>query len=103
MPDRVHAADGARPTVRSLLDDSLCTPRVQSLEAACAELAARPLDGTLAELRQVVARPVSPEECRRLHVLISSLYHHSSASLELTTVLRHEVSSALRTRHRTEE
>lgn len=75
------------------------------LEAAAAELSARPLPETVADIREVLTgpTPISPDECRRLHVLISSLYHHAGASLELTTVLRHEVSSALRTQRPTEE
>lgn len=90
-----------RPTVRGLLNSRLREPRVRFLEAAVAEVSARPLPETVAEIRAVLAEqtPISPEECRRLHVLISSLYHHSGASLELTTVLRHEVSSALNTHH----
>jgi len=74
---------------------------VRFLEAAAAQLAARPLPETVAGIRTVLAgpTPIRPEDCRRLHILISSLYHHSGASLELTTVLRHEVSSALRTQH----
>jgi hypothetical protein len=92
------------PTVRDLLDDSLHSPRVRSLEAACADLAARPLDGTLAELRQAVALPVTGEACRRLHVLVSTLYHHAGAPPSLTEQLRAEIETAKsRRRHRTEE
>ena len=81
-------------TVRDLLSDPLRTPRVQSLEAACARIADRPLDGTLAELRQVIAEPVTGEASRRLHVLVSTLYHRAGVALEMTIALRGEIEAA---------
>ena len=65
------------------------------LEDEAARFAGKPLDDTVAELRQVTAEPLDPERCRRLHVLISHLYHHCGASFALTTSLRHEVNNAL--------
>jgi hypothetical protein len=67
---------------------------VGSLEAACAELAARPLDVTLAELEGVLAGPVTGEAGWRLHVLVSALYHHAGASLPLTERLRARIQAA---------
>ena len=40
----------ARTTVRALLERKLRSPRVPSLESACAELATCPLGDTLADL-----------------------------------------------------
>jgi hypothetical protein len=100
MPERTDH----RPTVRNLLDDPLRPPRVWSLEAACAQIAVRPLADTLADLRQVIAEPVSGEACRRLHVLVSTFYHRAGAPLALTEDLRAEIETAKsRRRHRTEE
>lgn len=83
-----------KPTVRDILDDSLHTPRVRSLEAACARIAERPLDRTLAELRQVIAEPVTSEASWRLHVLVSTLYHRAGVALDLTIALRGEIETA---------
>jgi hypothetical protein len=96
------------PTVRGLPDGPLPVPRVRSLEMACDQLATRPLADTLAELGRVVARPVTGEECRRLHVLVSTLYHRAGAPLSLTEQLRAEIETAKSRRHhhyhhRTEE
>ncbi|BBB01124.1 hypothetical protein RVR_8381 [Actinacidiphila reveromycinica] len=81
-------------TVRHLLDDTLRLPRVPSLEAVCARIADRPLSVTLAELRQVVAEPVTGEGGRRLHVLVSTLYHRAGASLARTEELRASIHAA---------
>ncbi|WP_328463639.1 hypothetical protein [Streptomyces sp. NBC_00448] len=83
-----------RLTVGVLLDEDLRVPRVWALEAACAELAARPLDVTLAELEAVLAAPVTCEAGRRLHLLVSALYHHAGASLPLTEQLRARIQAA---------
>jgi len=98
MPDttRIHGS----PTVRGLLDARLREPRVRSLEDEVARFTGRPLDDTVAELRQVTAGPLDVEACRRLHVLISYLYHHCGAPFALTTNLRHEVNTALHTKRK---
>ena len=81
-------------TVRDLLEDPLPLPRVQSLEESCVRIAGRPLDVTLAEIRQALRGPVSGESRRRLHVLVSTLYHRAGASLDLTIALRTEIEAA---------
>lgn len=78
----------SRITVRSLLEQKLRTPRVPTLESACAALADRPLDETLDELDAVLSGRVSGEAGWRLQVLVSALYHHAGASLLLTEELR---------------
>jgi hypothetical protein len=83
-----------RITVRSLLERKLRTPRVSSLESACAQLAARPLDDTLTDLDRVLCGPVSGEAGWRLQVLVSALYHHAGASLPLTEELRARIQAA---------
>lgn len=90
-------------TVRDLLDTPLDAPRVRSLEAACDQLAARPLEDTIAELRTAVAQPVTGEGGRRLHVLVSTLYHRAGASLELTKSLRAEIEAAQTAEHTEED
>ena len=85
---------GIRASVRGLLDSQLPLPRMQTLESACALVAARPLDVTLAELREVVALPLDNEAKRRLHILVSTLYHCAGATLLLTEQLRSEISAA---------
>jgi len=84
----------SQSTVRSLLDEPLRSPRVPSLESACAELAACPLDDTLADLDRVLSGPVSGEAGWRLQVLVSALYHHAGASLPLTEELRARIQAA---------
>ena len=87
-------------TVRALLDDPLRLPRMYSLEEACARIAGLPLDPTLTEMRQVIAQSITGEGCRRLHVLVSTLYHLAGAPLALTEELRAEIEAA-RTAQRT--
>ena len=84
----------ARTTVRALLERKLRSPRVPSLESACAELATCPLGDTLADLDRVLSGPVSGEAGWRLQVLVSALYHHASASLPLTEELRARIQAA---------
>jgi len=91
-----------RPTVRSLLDAPLKMPRLRSLEEACDQLAAQPLADTLADLRTAIRQPVTGEGSRRLHVLVSTLYHRAGAPLDLTKELRAEIESAHTAQH-TEE
>jgi hypothetical protein len=84
----------ARGAVRALLDAALREPRVHSLEAAAARIAARPLADTLLDLDAVLASPVTGEDCRRLHVLVSSLYHRAGAPLTLTQELQAAIEAA---------
>lgn len=81
-------------SVGHLLDAHLSLPRVGSLEAACTELAGRPLDITVAELDLVLSSPVTGEAGWRLQVLVSALYHHAGASLPLTERLRARIQAA---------
>ncbi|WP_146088173.1 hypothetical protein [Actinacidiphila yanglinensis] len=64
------------------------------LEDACALLAQRPLDQTLAELDTVLGRPLPEDGGRRLHVLVSTLYHQAGAPLDLTEDLRARIEGA---------
>jgi hypothetical protein len=88
------------PTVTGLLSAELREPRVRFLEGEAARFGGKPLDDTVAELRQVTASSLDGEACRRLHVLISYLYHHCGASFALTTSLQHEVNAALHIEHK---
>jgi hypothetical protein len=81
-------------SVRALLTEALREPRVHSLEAAAALLAAHPLAEVEGDLRTVLAMPVTGEDCRRLHVLVSTLYHRAGASLALTTELQAAIEAA---------
>lgn len=94
----MHDQDQA-PTVRDLLDNSLPLPRVQSLEVMCTRIARCPLDGTLADLRQALTAPITREAGRRLHVLISTLYHRAGVSRVLAEELRAAIEAA-QTGHR---
>ncbi|SDN63869.1 hypothetical protein SAMN05216259_10527 [Actinacidiphila guanduensis] len=80
--------------MRALLERELRSPRVPSLETACARLADRPLDDTLADLDDVLSGPVTVEAGWRLQVLVSALYHHAGASLPLTEELRARIHTA---------
>ncbi|BBA97180.1 hypothetical protein RVR_2807 [Actinacidiphila reveromycinica] len=81
-------------SVHDLLADPLPLPRVRTLEVFCAGLAGRPLEVTLAELRRALLGPVSGESRRRLHVLVSTLYHRAGAPLDLTIELRGDIEAA---------
>src|SRR5574337_1158375 len=88
-------------TVRAFLDEELAPGRrTHHLDALCARVAGQPLDSTVASLREVVAGRIGLEDYRRLHVLISHLYHACGASIPLTTELRAEVAAAVM-RHET--
>ena len=84
----------ASGAVRTLLDALLREPRVRSLEAEAARVASRPLDATVADLRSALRQPVTGEDCRRLHVLVSTLYHRAQAPLDLTEELRAAIEKA---------
>lgn len=82
-------------SVQRLLQQPLGLPRVPALEAACIAVAtARPLWQTLTDLRQVLAGSLPADAGWRLQVLVSALYHHAGASLELTESLRAQVQAA---------
>lgn len=70
--------------------------RVRDLEALADEVAQRPTDAVLRDLRTVLAqRPLSGEDSRRLNVLLSQLYHASATvDRRLVDQLRGEVSTA---------
>lgn len=82
------------PTVRGLLDARLREPRVPSLEGAAARIAALPLDTTVAAIRDTLTAAVTGEDCRRLHVLVSTLYHRAGAPLGLTAELCDAIETA---------
>lgn len=82
------------PTVRGLLDAKLRDPRVRSLETEVTRVADRPLRDTVADLRTTLSEPITSEDCRRLHVLISTLYHRAGADLTLTEELRAAIETA---------
>jgi hypothetical protein len=88
-----------RPTVAGLLAAELREPRVRFLEDEVSRFAGMPLEATVSELRQVTTSHLDAEACRRLHVLVSYLYHHCGASFALTTTLQREVNAALSTLH----
>jgi hypothetical protein len=69
---------------------------VPELTQLTAEIAAQPLHETVTDLRRVIkARAVGIEDQRRLHVLISELYHRCpEADLTLVGRLRAEVTAA---------
>jgi hypothetical protein len=69
--------------------------RLQELTSAMADVTARPLDVTIDDLRMVIkTRRIGIEDQRRLHVLISGLYHRNGASHALVHELRAEVLDA---------
>lgn len=83
------------PTVRGLLDAELAgARRMQHLQELCADFTDEPLDATVAGLREVLDGRISMEDYRRLHVLISHLYHACGASIPLTRELCAEVNTA---------
>lgn len=87
------------PTVRGLLDAGLPTGRrMEHLKELCGLFTDEPLDATVAGLRGVLADRISMEDFRRLHILISHLYHHCGASFTDTAKLRAEVNASLERR-----
>lgn len=91
-------------TVRGFLDEELSpSRRIKHLEELCARFTGQPLDATVESLRGVLTERIDMEDFRRLHVLISHLYHACGASIPLTTVLRSEVNSAMARRETTAE
>jgi hypothetical protein len=89
-------------TVRDFLDEDLPPfRRVRELEAMAAAFTGQRLDTTISSLRDVLGYPISLEDYRRLHVLISHLYHSCGADIPQTTKLRTEVNQALTQRGNT--
>ncbi|WP_329131409.1 hypothetical protein OG552_10130 [Streptomyces sp. NBC_01476] len=89
-------------TVRAFLDDELpAFRRVRELEAMAGRFTGLPLDGTVEGIRTVIGDRISMEDYRRLHILISHLYHACGADIPLTTELRTEVNLALARRGNT--
>lgn len=90
-----------RYTVREYLDAPLPpTRRLAALDQLLDRFAGQTLDHIVTDLRSTLAGgPVSMEDFRRLHILISRLYHDHDADLPLTRDLRDEVGQA-RARHR---
>ncbi|MEE4541025.1 hypothetical protein V2S66_03455 [Streptomyces sp. V4-01] len=83
-------------TVQDFLDEHLSpSRRIHHLEELCGQFTAQPLDSTLLSLRAVLVHRIGLEDYRRLHVLISHLYHSCGASIPQTTVLRSEVNRAV--------
>lgn len=83
-------------SIRDFLDRQL-SPRsgVAELTKLSAEIAAQPLHETVADLRREIGHGVTTDDQRRLHVLISELYHRCpDADAALVDKLRAEVVSA---------
>lgn len=79
--------------MRGLLNAPLAASRrKEHLEEMCGQFI-YPLHVTVASLRSALNDPVSMEDYRRLHILISHLYHQRGASIPLITQLRAEVNS----------
>jgi hypothetical protein len=87
-------------TVRQYLDAPLGPHRAADLEHLAKHFTGRPLADTVTDLRTELGAGIGMEHFRRLHILISHLYHQCGASIPLTTDLRAEVGQAL-TRHDT--
>jgi len=85
-----------RYTVRGYLDAALPpSRRLAALYQLLDRFADRPLDDIVTDLRRTLDEgPVSMEDYRRLHILISRLYHNHDADLTLTHALRDEVEDA---------
>lgn len=89
-------------SVREFLDAPLRPlQRTEDLDALCARFVDVPLEAVLSDIRRVLAAGVEVEEFRRLHVLISHLYHRCGADVPLTVTLRAEVGHALLARRGT--
>lgn len=83
-------------TVREFLDADLDRlRRASNLEALAAQFTGQPLVETARDLRSVLADGIGMEDYRRLHILISHLYHSCGAGFELINELRDEVGDAL--------
>lgn len=85
-----------RYTVREFLDADLDRLRRSAdLETLVDRFTGQPLADTAADLRAALADGIDMEQFRRLHILISHLYHQCGANIPLTNELRNEVGQAL--------
>jgi hypothetical protein len=82
-------------TVADYLAAPLGVMRVREVERLARRCAAADLDDTVTDLRAALRTGVDLEEFRRLHILISYLYHEHGAGIPLVTNLRAEVGAAL--------
>jgi hypothetical protein len=83
-------------TVREFLDADLDRlRRAADLEGLVGRFTGQPLTDTATDLRGVLAGGIDMEQFRRLHILISHLYHSCGAGIPLTNKLRDEVGQAL--------
>ncbi|WP_031523125.1 hypothetical protein [Streptomyces sp. NRRL F-5123] len=87
----------ARPyTVREYLHAPLAPGRrTAHLGELTVLVSARPLEATVADLRTALRAGIDIEAHRRLHILISHLYHRHGATIPETRRLRAEVGRAL--------
>lgn len=85
-------------TVLQLLDAEGTRYGPQSLPELLKLFTPGDLDATASDLRQVLAseRRIQLEDYRRLHILISHLYHQCGAELDLSSALRDELNAALK-------
>ena len=85
-----------RYAVREFLDADLDRlRRASNLEALTARFTGQPLVETVADLRAALVDGIGMEDFRRLHILISHLYHQCGAGFQLTADLFAEVGDAL--------
>src|SRR6478609_1762013 len=90
----MSTTDGT-PTIRALL--AATHLRDSSMREELAPFTDRPLTETIADLRHELGqRRIDLEKYRRLHILISHLYHRCGADIPQTVALRVEVNRALR-------
>lgn len=83
-------------TVREFLAAPLAPGRrTAHLGELTERVSARPLDATVADLRSALRAGIDIEGHRRLHILISYLYHRHGATIPATRRLRAEVGRAL--------
>jgi len=84
-------------TVRAFLDAELSpSRRTHHLDDLCLQVATQPLTATVESMRAELGVRIGLEDFRRLHVLISHLYHSCGAPIPLVTRLRAEVNAAIR-------
>lgn len=85
------------PTIRGYLDAGLPRfGRVPALGRMIDQFRGQPLDRIVTDLRATLdAEPISVEDARRLHVLISRIHHDHDADLTLVRALYTEVGQAL--------
>lgn len=90
-----HRNSAAAFSVRDLLDAELSSARrMANLQDLCARFTGQPLEATVASLHEALADRIDMEDYRRLHILISHLYHQCGASIPATAELCAEVNRA---------